>query len=140
MYRILSHTADIGLELEAETLESLFREAAEGWRALVLEDSPVQGRQRRRLHLESTNLEDLLVQWLDELNYLLATEGWVPAAVRTIRLNQEAGRWQLNAILTGEPFDPERHYIYFDIKGVTYHQLNIVQKQGGYRTRVIFDI
>ncbi len=140
MYRILSHTADIGLELESESLEALFVEAATGWQALVLEDSPVEKRECRQLKLNSSNLEDLLVQWLGELNYLLLTEGWAFAAVDSLQLKEKQGRWFLRATVLGEPLDPERHYIYFEIKGVTYHQLHIVRKNGRYHTRIVFDI
>ena len=42
--------------------------------------------------------------------------------------------------INGEPLDHDRHYIYFDIKAVTYHQMEIEEKDGRFQTKVVFDI
>ncbi len=140
MYRILSHTADIGLEIAADSLEELFREAARGWKHLVLEHSPTRSQEEQSLRLASRDLDDLLVRWLGELNFWLCTRFWVLHQVEALHLSPRGGQWHLRARLSGEAFDPARHNIHFEIKAVTYHQLHIEQENGTFRTRVIFDI
>ncbi|NOX36269.1 MAG: archease [Calditrichaeota bacterium] len=140
MYRIIAHTADTGLEVEAPSLEELFREAAKGWKVLVLEDSPTRPREQKRIRLTASDREDLLVQWLSELNFLLNVRFWVMHDVISLQLTHRGEHWHLQAEITGEPFDDKRHYIYFEIKAVTYHQLQIRQEDGTYKTRIIFDI
>ena len=141
MYRIFDHhTADIGLEVSGNTLEELFTEAALGWKHLVLEDSPTAPKEKKTVQLTASDLNDLLVQWLSELNYLLNAHFWVLDSIEQINIQKTNGTYTLNATITGEPLDSDRHYIYFEIKAVTYHQLNIEKKGGKFRTRIIFDI
>ena len=141
MFSILeSHTADIGIEVSGQTLEELFQEAARGWKALVLEDAKTEGKETQIIHLEAEDINDLLVQWLSELNFLLTTRQWVFHEVESIKIDTSKKPVELLATITGEPFQNSKHYIYFDIKAVTYHQLNIQQNSNGYSTRVIFDI
>ena len=140
MYRIISHTADIALEIEAESREALFIDAAAGWKSLVLEDAHTAGRQARTVDLTSFSLEDLLVQWLGECSFFLDPGQWVFHAVETMTLKATDSGWRLSAAITGEPRDLQRHYIYSDIKAVTYHQLDIRQNKGRFTTRVVFDI
>jgi SHS2 domain-containing protein len=43
--------------------------------------------------------------------------------------------------LWGETFDPQRHEFRTEIKAVTYHELAVTQqKDGTWKTRIIFDI
>ena len=140
MYKILSHTADIALEVRAESLPELFLEAARGFHDLLLEDAEVRPGQRRQIVLSSDEPEDLLVQWLSELNYWVTVQGWIWRAVENFSLAADEGLWRLKAEVSGEALDEQRHYLFFDIKAVTYHQLEIVETPDGYQTRIVFDI
>ena len=70
-----------------------------------------------------------------QLLYLLDTEGLVFGRFQVdLRdLHLEAKAW-------GEPFDPEFHEMKTEIKAVTYHQLEVIQKDQDWQARVIFDI
>ncbi len=141
MFTILeTHTADIGLEVSGKTLEELFREAANGWKTLVLENAPTQAKERRKIHLQAEDINDLMVQWLSELNFLLTARQWVFHQVESLHIDTTQIPLTLKATISGEPYQPDKHYIYFDIKAVTYHQLNIQRTPEGYATRIIFDI
>ncbi|MCB0291814.1 MAG: archease [Calditrichaeota bacterium] len=140
MYKILSHTADIALEVWAESLPGLFQEAARGFHDLLLEDAPIRAEQRRQIELSSDEPEDLLVQWLSELNYFVTVHAWLWGAVEDFTLAAENGIWRLKAAVSGEALDAQRHYLYFDIKAVTYHQLEITDTPDGCQTRIVFDI
>ncbi len=140
MYTVLSHTADVGIEVRAASLEELFIDAAKGWKHLVLENTPTRPRQTHSIALQDTVLEDLLVQWLSELNFYLTTRHWLLHDIAAFSLRKEGETWHLSATVTGEPVDAERHYLFLDIKGVTYHQLQIERVNGPYRVRIIFDI
>lgn len=140
MFKILSHTADIALEVQAANLEALFTEAARGWKEIVLEDSQTRPAETRSVRLSSPEREDLLVQWLGELNYFLTVQRWVFHQTEQFALHEAAGEWALEAKVSGEPLDSQRHYIYCDIKAVTYHQLKIQPTGEGWKVRMVFDI
>jgi SHS2 domain-containing protein len=46
----------------------------------------------------------------------------------------------LKALARGEIFDPSRHRFKTEIKGVTYHQVEVRQKDRGWEGRVVFDL
>jgi SHS2 domain-containing protein len=140
MYKVLDHTADVALEVQAGDLETLFIDAAKGWKVVVLEDSETSFQQTRAVKLTSFEPEDLLVQWLGELNYLLTVHQWVMHEVWDLKLKTPLDEWHLEAQIAGEPLNPQKHYIYSDIKAVTYHQLDIKKVDGEYRTKIIFDL
>lgn len=140
MYKVVSHTADVALEVRAGNLESLFAEAAEGWKHIVVEDSPTKPAQVRRVALFSFETEDLLIQWLSELNYFLTVHQWVLHKAERVKLESSENEWRLEAEISGEFLDADRHYIYCDIKAVTYHQLNIRKAGGQFFTKIIFDL
>jgi SHS2 domain-containing protein len=47
---------------------------------------------------------------------------------------------RLSAEVAGEPYDPARHRLRGEVKAITWHELGIVQVDGGWRARVILDV
>jgi len=139
--RLLEHTADVGLEVEADTPVELFRRAALGMTHLLLDDVPILqgGGEVRLVSLRSTELPDLLREWLREVLHLHESEGF---AVSSMDLSLSEG-WELNGELLGviDPAVPIR-----EIKGVTLHGLRAEPRErnqtGGreWCGRVIFDV
>ena len=82
------------------------------------------------------NLDELMVNWLDELLYMHDTEGLIfkRFLVRSFEKNS------LKATASGEVLDPARHQIKAGIKAVTYHQLYVEKRGGLWEAQVIFDI
>jgi SHS2 domain-containing protein len=130
-HRELEHTADWELEVWAPDLPSLLAEAARGMYRLMgveLADGP---RARRRIELEASDREALLVEFLAELLYLgesdtLAFDGY--------DLSLERGR--LTADLEGAPIRSRAK----EIKAVTYHRLAVRDSPDGLVTRIVFDV
>jgi len=151
MFKIISHTADVGIEVSDDSLEHLFTEAARGWKHTVIEDSPTEAIEERKIQLIAPDLEDLMVQWLNELNFYLTVQEWILHDVIQcqIKLDDSARRlkaldrkpeWRGDFLINGEPLDHEKHEICIEIKSVTYHQLEIKKENNEYKTRIIFDI
>lgn len=137
-YRFLDHTADLGIEVEAATLDELFGEAARAFADCVTEVDALAARKRRALRVVSSDLESLLVDWLSELLFVFETRGELFSAIDA-KVSRADGNWQVAASATGEAFDSERHGLKIPIKAVTYHGLEVVEKNGAWSTRIIFD-
>lgn len=60
-FRLLAHTADIGLEATAPSREELFVAAAKGLRGLLFGISPAEETLRLEVSLEAGNDAELLV-------------------------------------------------------------------------------
>ena len=74
MYEFFDHTADLGLRVRSTDLDALFREAAEGLFAIIVEDVPVvPGAERMDFRLQGERNDYLLFDWLNELLYVFDT-------------------------------------------------------------------
>jgi SHS2 domain-containing protein len=140
MIRMLDHTADVGFELRAPSLESLFEEALRALLMVVFERPPEEGEGVDTVRLSAPDRETLLVRWLNELAYLIQAAGFVPVAAK-IRLREtgEAG-YALEARLTGAPLLLEEYGWQGEIKSATFHGLDVRSDDEGWHARVILDV
>ncbi len=138
-YRLLDHTADVALRVCGENLEDLFATAVAGWRYVTLEESPVDDLGEKNFQVRGASPEELLVNFLSEINFTFHVGKWVPARVLEIQLQQEGALWEVTARVGGEYFRPDKHEIFTEIKAVTFHQLNIEKTAEGYCTNLVFD-
>jgi SHS2 domain-containing protein len=135
-YRLLEHTADMGIEAVAESREDLFAQAAYGLREILSGSLEVAAREEKTVELRGGDLEELLVVWLNEILYLFEAKGFQPVDFEV----EEVERTTLKARIRGEPFDPARHPVQREVKAVTYHQLKVEKSDGGWRARVYVDL
>lgn len=135
-FRLLAHTADIGLEATAPTRQELFAVAARGLRAMLFGAAPAAAKIRLEVSLEADNDADLMVAWLNEILCLCEMTRLVPADVTVIELSDQ----RLRAAVSGEPFDPGRHEVERSAKAVTYHQAVVEERGGGWYARVYIDL
>ncbi|AEV16997.1 MAG: archease [Thermus sp.] len=134
----LEHTADVGFRLEAESLEGLFQAALQGLLGVMFLFPPKGGGRYKRLSLEAEDLETLLVRFLNELIYLIQTQGFVPGRAKVRILPQEGG-YRLRATLWGEPFQ-ETFGFQGEVKSATFHGLKVEREGGVWRAQVILDV
>jgi len=135
-YEIVEHTADVALRIYGRTLEDLFGVAGEALFEIIGACRQRNRTIRRTIEIEADGLEDLFHDWLSELNYLHQTRREVYFDFHVLRLNDRT----LEAAVSGEPIDPERHKIDREIKAVTYHRLSVERAAEGWQAFVIFDI
>ena len=90
--------------------------------------------------MTADSLDELLVDFLNELNYLLFAGYWISAGFDRIKIVKDNETYHLGAVLIGAPLDEKQHHIQVEIKAVTYHQISIEQKGNLLKTMVVFDI
>jgi SHS2 domain-containing protein len=141
MIEILDHTADVGFELGASTLEVLFDEARRALLMVVFERPPEEeGEDRRRVPLSAPDYETLLVRWLNELTYLIQDTGFVPTGAKIEIQKTERTDLSLEASLVGAPLDREEYGWQGEIKSATFHGLDVANDDEGWHARVILDV
>ena len=69
-YRLIDHTADVGLEVSGETPGDLFSQAVQALMDLLVEAGPARDLQLRDLEVEGGDWADLWVNFLREILYL----------------------------------------------------------------------
>jgi SHS2 domain-containing protein len=136
-FRIVEHTADVGLEAEADTLEGAVVALVEGFGELVCPEGEVQAREERTVSVEAPDLDDLVVDLLDQLNYVHQVDRFVPAG-GTARIEKTAEGYRVRLQATGEGYDREAHGHLMEIKATTYHGLEVERDPG--RVAVLFDV
>jgi len=134
--RTFEHTADMGLEAHADTIEELFEALGEGLAEVICPRRQVAARQMRVLEVAAEDLEALAVDFLSAVLNVIEGQRFALAAVRVIHADSGA----IRAEVSGEPLDPSRHRIEREVKAVTYHQLQVVHEGGQWLGRVILDI
>lgn len=129
----LDHTADVGIQVEAPDLPTLFRRAAIGALWTALGRIPGETGDTRELELTADGLDGLLRSWVRELLYWQEVEGFAAAEAEIVELEGD----RIVARIRGgaAPDHPLR-----EIKGVTWHGLVVEPRDGRWCARVIFDV
>ncbi len=135
-FRLLDHTADVGIEAEADSLAALFDRSAAGMFSLLADGEPATAAAASPLELTAHDLPELLVAWLRELLWWQCERDWLYAGVSFASL----GPTSLVATVQGEVACPPRQRIVREIKAVTYHDLVAEQRGDGWYARLIFDL
>ena len=133
-FRLLEHTADMGIEAQAPTCEELFVQVAKGLLVLLAGsgETPCSVREIT-LEIGAGDVEELLVVWLNELLYLIQTKGLWPQEIILTDVKSGSLEARLSVVpLTG---NPQR-----EIKAATYHRLMVSCRQGLWRARVYLDL
>ena len=130
-YRLINHTADLGIRVTAQDMPSLFREAGLALARII----GAAGREKPEsleVSIEGIDHVDLLVRWLQELLYLIEVRHVRIAGIEIRGLS----RTELNALVSCRCEDTP---LAREIKAVTYHHLDIRPVEGGLEASIIFD-
>jgi SHS2 domain-containing protein len=133
-YEILEHTADVGIRSWGSSREEAFEQAAWGL-ADILGIRAGEPGEVRAVQAEATDLEALLVDFLNELLLLHEGEEVGFAAVRVQEASDTAVRAEVEVLpLQGEPEGTA-------VKAATYHRLEVREDEDGHvETRVYLDV
>lgn len=135
-YETFEHTADLGLRVWADDLDTLFADAARGLFSMIVPDpASIRPQETISITVAGEISELLLFDWLNELLYTYE--------VRHLLLCQfepHVTASGLTATARGEPLDRDRHVLDHEVKAITYHRLKLEQQDGRWLAEVIVDI
>ena len=135
MRRTFEHTADIGLAIEAESLDAAFGEAALALVEVVTGGALPPVEQQITFEVAAESREQLLVQFLSRLLVEFDGDGFLPGAVEVTLATD--GR--LEATLRGAAWDAERDGYGVEVKAISYHELK-VEPGPPAQLRIILDL
>lgn len=136
-FEIAEHTGDVKIRVTGETKERLFLDAAAGMFAVLQprlrQGLGEQGKAKRGVKINSSDVNALLVDFLSELNYLRQVNLEAYDSIDIKKFSDS----ELQADLSGH----EVKEFGEDIKAVTFHDLDIRQNQAGeWETVIVFDV
>lgn len=137
-FEFIDHTADFGIRVSAPTQEELFIKSAQSMFSIITE-SRTAGSKTRETELCAYSLEELLVNWLNELISLLFAEKFLPCDY-SLNLFTDTDSKKLRCLMHGQFFDPYKREIKTEIKAATHHRTIIKKVENHYIAEVIFDV
>ncbi len=135
-YTLMDHTADLGIEIRGSGLKNLFEGAGSALMHLMVRGEHRGKTTSMAISVSGQDLADLMVRWLGEILYLFDGENLVVTSIQIDSVSSS----RLEAILETVPFDPSAHEIHTEVKAVTYHQIEVVDKGNQWEARVILDV
>lgn len=132
-YENLEHTADVMIRAYGSTMEECFQNAAYGMMDQILDASRVEAKVEETFAVEGGSREDLLYNFLSEVLFIFDAK---QLALGTFRIAFKTGGLECRA--SGERFDPEKHAPKQEIKAVTYHMLQVNEREPS--VTVLFDV
>ncbi|MBP1748332.1 MAG: hypothetical protein H6Q52_871 [Deltaproteobacteria bacterium] len=133
VFRILDHDADIRIEVYGASRHELFENAAKGIFSLLTDPAHVRPVTEKKVVVNGNG--ELLVNFLNELLFIWDVERFIPVEIAVDFVPDG-----VSALLKGENFDEERHFIQLEMKAVTYHNFSMTEDNGTYKATFVIDV
>lgn len=127
-YKFVDHATDAIIEVTAKDLKEAFAITADAVINLTLDQDKVEEKEQKDFSANGKDLRYLLFSWLEEITFVLITEGF---AIRRVEFDiEENNGFKINAKAFGEPLDFHKHNFKVEIKAPTFYEMEIKQENG----------
>ncbi len=135
LYETFEHQADIGIRGFGASLEEAFENSARALYSVMVKIDAVRALEARTVTVSAPDYELLLVEWLNALLSLSDIERMVFSKFE-VKINGAV----LSGSAWGEKLDPGRHEPNVEVKGATYHLLQVTKNNGQYMVQCVVDV
>ena len=132
-------TADVAIEATGKTLEEAFAEAALAMFEVQTNTRKVKPLISKKVEIQSEDKKSLLFDWLSKLIYLRDIEKMFFSKFK-VKIKQVGNNFRLDADIYGERIDAKEHELKVEVKGVSYTQMEVQEKPGKAKIKVILDV
>ena len=127
-YKFLDHATDAIIEVTAKDLKEAFAVTADAVINITLDQDKVEEASHREFKAHGKDLQYLLFSWLEEITFVLITEGF---AIKRVDFELEKNKeYHIKAKAFGEPLDFKKHNFKVEIKAPTFYDMEIRQDSG----------
>jgi SHS2 domain-containing protein len=138
-YRYLEHVTDAYIEAHGDSLEEAFSYAAIGTVNVMFEIKAIQGTSKVDFWIEGADYYELLFNWLERVLLLITIDNQVISNI-DLKISKLDSKFQLSGFGMAQTIDITKHGYKIEIKGVTYHEMEILQQGKQYKVRFILDL
>jgi SHS2 domain-containing protein len=138
MYKFFYHTADAKFQAFGQTIEETFTHAALAIASLMWDWNKIANNIEIPVVVEGQDLEQLLVNFLEEILYLLDTRNFLLGSIDNVTLVKERGSWKIQALFRGDKNAIE-YEIYGNVKAITYNEM-VINNRAPFMVQVVADI
>ncbi|MDD5556712.1 MAG: archease [bacterium] len=139
-YRYLDHTADAGIEATGATPEEAFAEAARAMIGLMVRGGDAPGGGEVGIEAAAPSLEELLVEFLNELLAQQGLRGLVFTGCRVREIARTADGWRLSAAARGASPAALDGRLGQEVKAASYLGLSVGEREGAWTVRCVVDL
>ena len=120
-YKFLDHATDAFVEVTAKDLHEAFLVTANAVINITLDQDKVEEKEKMEFSASGKDLRYLLFSWLEEITFVLITEGF---AIKRIEFEiQKKEDYTILAKAYGEPLDLKKHNFKVEIKAPTFYEM-----------------
>ncbi len=135
-YKLIEHTADLGINVRGDSTDSLFINSASAMFDLIAGIEFIKPVKAVKVAADAKDIDELLKNWLSELLYFFNVKNTLFSGFEIEKLSDES----IISIAKGENIDKNRHNLKREIKAVTFHNLGIRRQGDNFSTDIIFDV
>ena len=136
-YRFLDHATDAIIEINAKDLKEAFSVAADAVINLTLDQDKVEEKENKEFVAQGKDLYYLLFSWLEEIPFILITEGF---AINRIEFSIEKNEfYEIKAKAFGETLDLKKHNFKVEIKAPTFYDM-VIRNEGEVYMKFLLDL
>ncbi|WP_052334640.1 archease [Methanobrevibacter wolinii] len=142
-YEFFDVTADIGFFAYGQTLEEAFENSGLAMFNVISNTSNVNNDKEFTIEIESEDLVSLLYDYLEELlflsdvNFILFSDFDLSISKGDKNLENP---YKLKGVVKGENMDWNKHQRGSEVKAITFHMMEVLEKNEYFMTRVILDL
>jgi len=118
---------DAYIEVTGENISECFKGAAMGLLKLVYNIKKVELKERLTVEINGYDLQNLLYKWLEFLIIKLTAEKF---AAGDFDVQVDKKELSLKGKILGENYSPKKHGFRTEVKGITYHLMEINEEKG----------
>jgi SHS2 domain-containing protein len=138
-FQILDSQTDLGFRAWGPNLHDLFAECARALTSVIVDLASVEPSESSAVEIIGDDLEGLLHNWLAEILYLFDGGKKVFSDFDVVSHTRNGDTEFLQAELTGELFEAEKHQVKTAVKAVSLERLSIEHGEHGYVAQVFLE-
>ncbi len=139
-YEYLEHTTDALIEAWGSTIEEAFAQAGRALFDTMLHIEKVKPTVEETIQVTGHDQKELLYNWLEELLLRFEINSKAYSSFEITRVTKHATSVVLRANVRGEAYDRAKHGSKTEVKGITYHLMEISERPGEVRVRFLLDL
>ncbi len=139
-YRTLDHVTDALIEAWAPTFEEALAQAALGLFDTMVDIRNMRPALEEDLSVEGHDELELVYNWLEQLLLSFEIKQEVLTQFHISSIKKTHGNIRLAAKVRGEKYDPTTHRAKVEVKGVTYHLMEVRREPGKVRITYLLDL
>ena len=139
-YVFLPHTTDAYVEVKASSLENALESAGKALFDTLCNLNSITPKLTEKVSVEGHDEISLVYDWLESLLLKFELEHKVYSEFKVDKPTRYARGIRVTAGISGEPYDRKRHGAKVEVKGVTYHKMEISREDESTTLRFILDL